>query len=333
METNAQGGLSDAWSTSAVPATRAFEYWRDLICDTFVQLSASPTHQGSFAGRIDHATYPGFEMSTVRASGQRVRRTPQLIARSGEEYLLASIQTAGRGRVEQGGRVAVLGPGSLAFYDSTRPYTLHFDDDFEQIVIQLPLRDALAMSAVRRPDDATAVVLGRHGASGVVTEFFRSLSLAQRHDPAGATVLAAHAAGLLTAVLSMAAGMDPGPDAAGGLQRQQVLAFVRAHLTDPGLDVVTVARGCHVSKRTLFRLFEGTEDGVAGLVRRLRVERAQRVLREQPTRPVSAVGTACGFAGEAQFHRAFQRAAGTTPAAYRAAARGGTNRRGGTKSQ
>src|ERR1700716_1823028 len=103
---------ADVWSTSAVDESRAFEYWRDLICDTFVQLSAAPTREGSFAGQIVHANLAAFEISTVRAGGQRVRRTPQLIRRAGEEYLLASVQLNGQGRVEQDGRVAVLDPGS-----------------------------------------------------------------------------------------------------------------------------------------------------------------------------------------------------------------------------
>lgn len=102
----APAGAVDVWSTSAVEPLHAFEYWRDLICDTFVQLSAVPIKKCSFAGQIVHADLAAFEISTVRASGQRVRRTPRLIAWAGEEYLLASIQTKGHGRIEQDGRVA-----------------------------------------------------------------------------------------------------------------------------------------------------------------------------------------------------------------------------------
>ena len=116
----APAGAVDVWSTSAVEQSYAFEYWRDLICDIFVQLSAVPTKKCSFAGQSVHADLAAFEISTVCAGGQRVRRTPRLIARAGEEYLLASIQTKGHGRIEQDGRVAVLDPGSVAVYDSTR---------------------------------------------------------------------------------------------------------------------------------------------------------------------------------------------------------------------
>jgi len=312
------------FSTSEVVSARAFEYWRDLICDTFVQLAAAPVGDRSFVGRIDHARFGGLEVSTVRAGAQRVRRTPGLIARSSEAFLLASIQTAGRGLVIQDGRSAALTPGSMAFYDSTRPYTLHFDDAFEQIVVQVPLDDALAVAGTRRPYEATAQVLGRHGAGGAVAEFFRSLTIAQQNDPSGVTDLADAARLLLASALSHASG---GRAADGGLRllREQAVSHLRRHLTDPHLDADAVAAALHVSRRTLFRAFAGDADGVMGLLRRMRVERAQRLLRHSPTTPVRAIAADCGFAGEVQFHRTFRALTGSTPAGFRILNSPGTN--------
>ncbi|MBV9141787.1 MAG: hypothetical protein JO115_12860 [Pseudonocardiales bacterium] len=169
-------GATDVWSTSAVEPSYAFEYWRELICDIFVQLSAVPTKRCLFAGQIVHADLAVFEISTVCAGGQRVCRTPRLIARAGEEYLLASIQIKGYGRIEQDGRVAVLDPGSVAVYDSTRPYTLYFDDTFEQTVVQVPLADMLAEAGLRDSGGVTARKLGGEGPGGVVAQFFCGLS-------------------------------------------------------------------------------------------------------------------------------------------------------------
>jgi len=314
----------DVWSTAEVAQPRAFDYWRHLICDTFVQLSADPVADEGFAGQIIHRSFAGLEMSTVRAGGQRVRRTRQLIARSNEEYLLASIQTAGRGQVEQDGRTAILEPGAMSFYDSTRPYTLNFDGPFEQIVVQVPLEWAVATAGVLGPKNLTAVALGRDGATGVVADFFRSLASAQQHDPVGAELLTGHASGLLAAALSLAAGQPADNAPRASLQREQVISFLRAHLSEPTLDIETIARGCYLSRRTLFRHFAGEADGVIGLLKRMRVERAQQLLRQYPERPVRAVGYACGFAGEAQFHRAFRELTGSTPARFRASGSAGT---------
>lgn len=301
------------WSTDAVPAVDAFAYWQDLICDTFVQLAATPTTPGPFSGRIDHVTVDEVELSTVSAAGQDVRRTPRLIARSSEEYVLTSIQLAGAGLVMQDGRMASLVPGAMAFYDSTRPYTLHFDGRFRQLVVQVPRR-AVPVRALER---ATAVALQPGGSGRLIADFFVGLSRLQASDPAGARALSPHAMGLLTSALGLAAGAAPPAPSSAALARQRVLTFLESRCTDPRLDVDTVATACHLSRRSLFRLFAEGDEGIAGTLRRLRVERAKVLLRTEPHRPIAAVAAACGFAGEAQLHRAFRTLVGTTPAAYR----------------
>jgi hypothetical protein len=110
------------------------------------------------------------------AGGQHVRRTRSLISQGNEEYLLASIQRNGTGRVEQDGRTAFLAPGDIGFYDSTRPYTLHFDDPFHQLVVQVPKRELMLRDT--RPLTARALRRGTPG--GAVSAFFTSLFDATR---------------------------------------------------------------------------------------------------------------------------------------------------------
>jgi transcriptional regulator GlxA family with amidase domain len=85
-----------------------------------------------------------------------------------------------------------------------------------------------------------------------------------------------------------------------------------------------VARACLVSRRTLYRLFEGVPGGVSGLLRHIRVEHAQALLRADPSRPLNSVAAACGFAGERQFYRVFRQETGSTPGDYRACTTDGT---------
>jgi AraC-like DNA-binding protein len=333
-------------ATSAVSAGEAFAYWREMICATFVRLAAEPTAAGRFSGRIEHVPMGDLEMSAVVAGGQHVRRTRSLIAQGSEEYLLASIQRSGTGRVEQDGRIALLSPGDMAFYDSTRPYTLHFDEPFHQLVVQVPKRELMLRDT--RPLTARAL---RHGTpGGAVSAFFTSLfdatrasatplnttppsahgaspteaspteaspteaspTEASREQPA---VLLPHAMGLLSAAALFADGSQPAPAAATALARQRVLEFLRRNLADPGLDADAVAAACHVSRRTLYRVLGS--DGVATRLRQMRIEQAQAMLLREPGRPVAAVGFACGFDSESGFHRAFRTATGMTPGEFR----------------
>lgn len=299
-------------STAAVPAAEAFAYWREMICETFVQLRAAPVAAGAFSGRIEHVPVGELELSTVAAGGQVVRRTPGLIARSGDEYLLASIQLCGRGRVEQDGRVAELGAGDMAFYDSTRPYTLNFADEFRQLVVQVPRRGL----AVRDTRALTARTLGRGGPGQVVPAFFTALADAARTSPQTSVSLLPHALGLLSAAASFAASAEPGPDPVRALVRERASAIIRRHLADPGLDVDLVAAACRVSRRTLNRIF-APEGGVAATIRRARLEQAKALLVEHPDRPIVTVAVQCGFGSESGFHRAFRAEFGTTPGGAR----------------
>ena len=300
-------------ATSAVSAGEAFAYWREMICATFVRLAAEPTATGRFSGRIEHVPVGDLEMSAVLAGGQHVRRTRSLIAQGNEEYLLASIQRSGTGRVEQDGRTALLSPGDIAFYDSTRPYTLHFDHPFHQLVVQVPKRELMLRDT--RPLTARALRRGTPG--GAVSAFFTSLFDATRASGEPPSVLLPHAIGLLCSAASFAGGAEPAPAAAAALARERVLEFLRRNLADPSLDADAVAAACHVSRRTLYRIL-GAE-GVATRLRRMRIEQARAMLLREPGRPVAAVGFACGFDSESGFHRAFRTAAGMTPGDYRKA--------------
>jgi aldoxime dehydratase len=176
-------------------------------------------------------------MSAVLAGGQHVRRTRSLIAQGNEEYLLASIQRSGTGRVEQDGRTALLSPGDIAFYDSTRPYTLHFDHPFHQLVVQVPKRELMLRDT--RPLTARALRRGTPG--GAVSAFFTSLFDATRAGGEQPAVLLPHVIGLLCSAASFAGGAEPAPAAAAALARERVLEFLRRHLADPSLDADAVA--------------------------------------------------------------------------------------------
>lgn len=316
------------WSTASVDPKDSADFWRDVVCDLYVKLKTAPI-TSRFSGEVTCGSYPDFDLSVIRATAEQVRRSKSLIARSAEtdEYLFATFHTAGKGVLEQAGRTAVLSPGSLVFYESSQPFFLQFDGPWEQVIIRIPVSQAYAMAGIRRSDDLLAVAIESAGPTAAVAAFVRSLAAAQSSDPYGTAYLAPHAVGLIGSLLGWAGARESTAVLPDFVRRDHVISFLSTHLGDPQLDIDAIARGCLMSRRTLFRLFEDNEYSVMGQLRVLRVESAMMMLRNKPDRPISAVARVCGFTSQAKFYRAFREVTATTPAAYRGSGLGQIPRR------
>ena len=145
--------VASSISTQSVLVRHRAEYWRDLICDTFVELDCSSIGDGFFGELSDHAVGP-MQLTRVRSAQHEALRSSRQIAKSTDAYFLVSLQIAGQGLVQQDGRTAKLNPGDFALYDSTRGYSLRFDDQFEELVLKLPR--ALVVDRVEAPEGLTA---------------------------------------------------------------------------------------------------------------------------------------------------------------------------------
>ncbi|NMO49672.1 AraC family transcriptional regulator [Actinoplanes sp. TBRC 11911] len=285
--------------------TSAFPVYREAINETFVPLSATPLGAEPFHADLDPRGGFDLQITRVRASAQRVRRTETLIDDAEQGFTLATIQVAGRCTLVQDGRTALLNPGDLVFADSTRPFGLTCGEGFEQIVVQVP-RTRVDERVLRR---GTAVLVGDQSPASAIVAFFRALA---GHDPAP---LGSQALSLFDAALDLAAGAGrPTP----ALDRERVLDYLRHAFRDPYLDAESVAHACHLSRRQLFRLFAGEPLSLADELRRIRVAEARRLIRARPANGVTGLAAACGFASETQLRRAFRSVTGTTPGADRA---------------
>jgi AraC-like DNA-binding protein len=97
---------------------------------------------------------------------------------------------------------------------------------------------------------------------------------------------------------------------------RRALSFVREHLGEP-LPVDRVAKAAGFAPKYFSKLFHEIEGIPYGTyVRDLRLARAKEMLKLSRL-TVDRVGRSCGFRTRTHFHRAFRRAVGVTPIAYR----------------
>lgn len=312
-------------STDAVPGRERLAYWIDAVCDTYVQLDCDALGAGgALDGEIVVDKLASLELSRVTSTSQHVRRTPARIAAAGEDYFLVSIQTEGSGMVMQDGRCATLRPGDFALYDSTRPYELLFEHDFQQFVLMLPgaalrrqLRDTHLLTAQR--------VSGSRGAGHLMIGMIRTLADdIGTLEPASAAAVADSVSNILVAGLSTLPKAQPAPvSSLTALHREQVKDCVRRHLRDPSLSVGRIAAELRVSVSTLHRAFAGEQCSITDWIWSQRLEGVRRELCDPSAhvRSLSELAFAWGFNDAAHFSRAFKARYGCSPREMRDAGR------------
>jgi AraC-like DNA-binding protein len=282
-------------TTADVSPHERFDYWRELICGVFVGLDAERPGPG-FTGTLRTAPVGPVRFTDVRSVGQHVVRSTRQIERGGGEDVLVSVQRTGRGLVCQDGRSALIGPGDLALYDASRPYTLTFEGPFSESVFQLPR--ALLAERLGPLDGITAV---RAAAPAELT------GLPQDGE---------RALDLLASALGALLGRAASPATA---HRRAIRMYVERHLADPSLTPASIAAAHALSLRYVHRLWAGEADDTLGRhILRRRLERCRDDLAD-PRRGVTEVALRWGFRSAAHFSRAYRAHFGVSPSQDRIA--------------
>jgi AraC-like DNA-binding protein len=312
--------MSEILTTDSVAPEHRLAYWTDMICKTYVQLECDATARGHFDGEIRSHHLPGLGLSVLRSAAQRVQRTPREIALATDEYFIVSVQTRGHGLISQDGRDALLEPGDFAIYDSTRPYVLNFDGDFEEIVLKL--RGEQLKSVVRDTEKLTATkVSGRAGAGHLMINMIRTLSdEVDTLQPASAAAVAASVINILVAGLqSLPACSGVEPSALTAYHVARFKRLVDERLRDPALSVAAIAAELGISVGHLHRLFACEPLPPSQYVWNRRLEACGRELLE-PRRgkaSVAEIAFGWGFNDAAHFSRAFRGRFGCSPREWR----------------
>ncbi|MET8430693.1 helix-turn-helix domain-containing protein [Nocardia sp. NPDC004860] len=321
MEDLVRRKIIDVRSSAQVSAAQAFEQWESAASELYVPLCVTPVRtkgqSAEFHGSIDYLAFGELELTTTRGTAQRVRRSPRLIAASESPHLIATISVTGQRWFEQGESSSAPVAGQMCLLDCSRPWAAYFDAPWEQVDIQVPMKRIQELTGLHAHQIPTGVAMPAAGAVGLVSRFFRDLMGLERADAAGVSVLAGHGIDLLASAVLLAAGRVPDGRPAQILARKQVLDYMHSRRTDPALTVEQIAFGCAVSRSTLYRLFDESPGGVAGTLRRMRVNHAGHLLRSTG-HPVASIAAASGFSTERQLYRAFRQLVGVTPGEYRA---------------
>ncbi|MCV9878540.1 AraC-like ligand-binding domain-containing protein [Brenneria izbisi] len=307
------------FDTDSVAMHERKDYWREVVCETFVPLHCEFLKHDAFSGRIQVQNLASISLVDVSASRQKVLRNKQEIARSREEFILLSMVLSGRSLVVQGGREALLTPGDFALYDTRSPYELHFDGAFRQMVVQIPRAElhrrvagleyltALTLSANRPMEKLTFDFL--HGLWSV----HHSLGEApQLH-------LKEQALDLLGMVLAerVPRSLPEKPTNMALLYRMKMA--IQDRLSDPQLSLTVLASMFGISTRYASMLFESESTTFGRYLLHCRLERCARELRApaQRQRKINEIAFHWGFSDISYFSRVFKQRFGMSAREFR----------------
>lgn len=275
--------------------------------------------EASALGRVRRARLGPVVAFRLAGSPQALRRTPAAIRATQDATVKLCAVRSGEVTLRRPREGDLrLGPGQIGLYDTALPYELQAETPWACTVMTVP-RELLSVP----PRTLAAALTHRfpeQGTGAVLTRLLDS-AVDDTRTRADAAVLLGHATVNLLAGLTLDHEEPIAPDEA---LRAGVLGHIRAHLGDPDLDAAAIAAAQGLSRRTLYRLFEGQEWSLAQTIRNLRLDAVRADLHSPHLagRSIMAIAAGRGFRDQAHLTRAFKARYGVTPAAARREALG-----------
>lgn len=122
-------------ATSTAESVGAF---RPLVSSSFVPLRITTDDPERFCARLQSVNADDIMFTEVDAQPHLVERTPETIAAGGAGYYKISLLLSGSSILVQDGRELVMRAGDLSIYDTSRPYSLLFGEQFRNLIMMFP---------------------------------------------------------------------------------------------------------------------------------------------------------------------------------------------------
>lgn len=300
------------------------DFWLDAVCRNILRAAIDPRADTEPEAALESSLFGPLGIRRVAGGAHVYQRRTSDVRVDDPESVLLGIPTRGTSILVQDGREAVLSPGDLVLYDSSRPFTLAMDERYHWHVF------LLSKAKLRRPDaelsKVTAVPMkAERGIPAVVSRYLLDLSARcgefVERSAAEAT-LGETASDLISTLVCTELDQPWVVEEPAEVLRQQVLHEMATRHHETALGPAALADAVGVSVRTLHQLFADSGASVMERLRDHRLAQARRDLadRRHAPRTVAAISAAHGFRSQAVFARAFRAAYGMTASEFRAAA-------------
>src|SRR5215470_12400904 len=303
------------WSTETIDARERFSFWREVVCQTVLNVSIESPRE-RLSARMTGRNFGDLRFAAFDSTGYEIVRSRRDVARAPVDHYLISLQLRGQSRISQDDETIALDPGEITVFDGQRPFHITFSEPASRTIAVVPraIVDRCAPALLARP---------RHK----ILSDSPFTDLARRHLlllTADEHRLSEHEATQLTKnlcnLLAVARTHDVTPS---GLQSElmleAILAFCRRNLHDPALSPQFVATRFGISVRTLHLRFEKLGQSFGRWLLERRLNACSKALRDQQqlNRSVSDIAYRWGFNDLSHFNRTFRARFGMPPGQWR----------------
>jgi AraC-like DNA-binding protein len=297
------------FDTRDLPSRIGLDMWRDQISVLF-DARVQKADQDRFFASVHAWLVDDVGIGHVRGSAQQFSRSRHKIARDGMDGYVLQFYSRGESMSRDDNSVAR--PADLYLIDMARPLAT-ITTEHAQLSIAVPRR--LLAPLLKTPDDCHELVLpARLPLVSLLRDTCASFAQNLTQMSTGTARLA------LPSILQLAAAavnaeIDEEKEAAVRMAlADTVRRHVETHLLEPDLSAETVMKAFGLSRRTLYRLFEGA-GGFKAYVQRQRLRRAWHALRapEASHLSIAAIADMHGFANPESFTRSFRTLFDLTP--------------------
>lgn len=307
-------------STANLPEPERFDFWREVICNTFLHLECKRMSDRPFVAEIATTQTKDVSFSRIRARENKIVRTPLQIRKASEEVVLVSLQLSGTCFLAQDGRETTLEPGDFVCTDSTRSYSAILTDDFEQLILHMPREQWIRRIA---PTEKLTVrpVRGNSPMGTLVSNYLgQVVPVIENLEPVSAHRLSEVSLELVTSALGDLISQREVRQRSGRvalLYRAKVLIENKLH--DPRLNSDMVARDLGISTRYLQNLFQEEDLTVSDWIWSKRLDKSRRYLSDPllASKSVSLIAFDCGFSNFSHFSKRFKAEFSMTASEFR----------------
>jgi AraC-like DNA-binding protein len=310
------------WNTQVAKPAEQFAYYREAICQAFMNLTPESPATSRFAARVETIRLGDGAVNRVFFPEHTVRRSAADIAASTSSCFYLNLELAGRCRMIQGNRDVSLTRGQVGIIDSDRHLTLLHDRGPSLGVISFWVPTAALRERLPPAFDFEAERVSDDPFVGsLIVETARTLNASVLRMAEGDAVRLFGVLLDLVAV-SLSRCSRVGTAEATGFADATWLALRRAiqdRLRKRGLTVAVVAAAVGISERYVHKLFERTGSTFADYVIDRRLDAAAADLRNPAMagQDIGSIAFDWGFADLSHFTRRFKQKFGCPPRDWR----------------